>query len=831
MTKSKKQNLFAYLLFLIIIVAMYVLLTYDGHIYGSTIDWQNQHYLIPEYLRNLFYDTKDLFPNFTPNLGGGQNIYYVAYYGLFSPIILISYLFPFISMINYIILSSLILIYISTILFYHFLRKHSFSYDVALISSILFLCAGPLLYHTHRHIMFINYMPFLIIGFYGIDKYFFQKKSWLLILSVFLIIMTSFYYVVGSSIALYAYYIYLYLKNKKFKIKEFIISCLKACLPFIIGILMSMILILPTLYVLLNSRGDSASIITLGSLLKPDFSFRYLLHDPYSIGTISISLIACLYMFITRKKENIFLSIVILLISIFPIFNYVFNGTLYVDAKALIPFLPLVIIIVAKFLKILFSNRVNIAYIVITSLICIFISKSNVYAIWDLIICLVLLLVYYNFNCKKLFTLLLCIICIVPCIIVNETDDLLTKDEVYCKDNKALKSVIPTLYDDDDNIYRTENMVQRYMDINSVYDMNQYQTTIYSSAYNKIYNKFYYNVFNNSIPYRTRATMVSVNNPLFQIFMGEKYIITKGEAPLNSSLITEKDNVRFYRKDDVLPIGYSTNRILDYRTFNQLSYPNTVLSLLNNIIVNDESSNSQISNLKNTKLDYSIIKVDGVKYQKTTNGYKLQSSRDGSSIKLKINNNVKDKIMFIRFKNDNIPVKKKNEYYIEINGDRNKISHKTWKYYNGNEVFDYTLYDEDELDIKLSKGSFDISNIEVYLLDYNQLEKVADSVDEFIFDKKKTKGDNIVGSIDVTNDGYFTLSIPYDNGFKVYLDGEETKYEKVNTGFIGFKINKGHHDIKITYRAPFQRDGMILSSIGMLLYLCVIIYEKKTRKN
>ena len=44
------------------------------------------------------------------------------------------------------------------------------------------MCATPLLFHSHRHIMFINYMPFLILGLMGIDLYFDKKKSWLLIL-------------------------------------------------------------------------------------------------------------------------------------------------------------------------------------------------------------------------------------------------------------------------------------------------------------------------------------------------------------------------------------------------------------------------------------------------------------------------------------------------------------------------------------------------------------------------------------------------------------------------------------------------------------------------
>ena len=60
-----------------------------GYIFGSNMDWMKQHSVLPDYFRNLFYQTGNLFPNFAPQLGGGQNIFYLAYYGLYNPFILL----------------------------------------------------------------------------------------------------------------------------------------------------------------------------------------------------------------------------------------------------------------------------------------------------------------------------------------------------------------------------------------------------------------------------------------------------------------------------------------------------------------------------------------------------------------------------------------------------------------------------------------------------------------------------------------------------------------------------------------------------------------------
>lgn len=829
MTKTKKQNIFALSFFLLIIVLIYIYLTRSDCLYGSSVDWQNQHYLIPEYFRNLFYDTGKLFPNFAFNLGAGENIYYLSYYGLFSPIILISYLLPFVSMLNYIIFSSLTLLYLSAVLFYFFLRKNNYSFKVSLICSVMLLCSGPLLYHSHRHIMFMNYMPFLILGLYGIDKYFHKGKSWLLILSSFLMIMTSYYYSVGSLVVLFLYYTYLYLKNNEFKIKDYIINSFKIAVPFIISILLSMILLLPTVYVLLNSRGDGNTIIDIVNLLMPNTTFSYLLYSAYSVGTTAITLIALIYMVFTKKKENRFLGIILLLISIFPIFNYIFNGTLYVDSKSLIPFLPLVLLITAEFLKYMFNGKVNIFYVILIGIICSILSKSILITV-DTLGVILIILIFKHTKKVRVVGAYLCLLCFIIALLINDSDKLITKSEVDSSDNKALPELISHLYDKDANLYRTENMVERYMDINSIYNMDQYQTSIYSSTFNKTYNNFYYNVFNNAIPYRTKSTMVSVNNPLFQILMGERYIITKDEAPLNAKLIDEQSGVKLYEKEDVLPIGYASSHILSTKDFNKLNYPNNTISLLNNIVVDDNSSDSVVSNLKDTTIDFSVESTKDVKYEKTASGYKVVSTSNNGNIKLKLNTDVSNKIMYIRFKNDNIPTIKKNEFTITINGNKNKLSYKSWKYYNSNTTFDYTLYDDSQLDITFTKGTYYISDMEVYLLDYEDITNLNENVDEFIFDKDKTKGDNIVGNIDVTKDGYFNMSIPYDKGFNVYVDGKQTEYKETNIGFIGFKIAEGHHDIKITYKAPFRNISSILSMIGLVSSILLILYENKIKK-
>ena len=94
---TKKDYLNLGLLVLLYLIVIF-LITHGKYIYGSSVDWEVQHWAIPEYFRNLFYHTHELIPNFASNLGGGQNIFYFAYYGFLSPIMLISSLLPQVQM-------------------------------------------------------------------------------------------------------------------------------------------------------------------------------------------------------------------------------------------------------------------------------------------------------------------------------------------------------------------------------------------------------------------------------------------------------------------------------------------------------------------------------------------------------------------------------------------------------------------------------------------------------------------------------------------------------------------------------------------------------------
>ena len=91
---------------------------------------------------------------------------------------------------------------------------------------------------------------------------------------------------------------------------------------------------------------------------------------------------------------------------------------------------------------------------------------------------------------------------------------------------------------------------------------------------------------------------------------------------------------------------------------------------------------------------------------------------------------------------------------------------------------------------------------------------------------KSTKDSILSGKITVDESSYFNLNIPYDNGYKIYVDRKLVKYEKTDLAFIGFKLNKGTHDITVKYISPGLNISKNISILGMIMFLANLYIEQ-----
>lgn len=159
---------------------------------------------------------------------------------------------------------------------------------------------------------------------------------------------------------------------------------------------------------------------------------------------------------------------------------------------------------------------------------------------------------------------------------------------------------------------------------------------------------------------------------------------------------------------------------------------------------------------------------------------------------------------------------------ITINGIRNKLTDPQWKYQNNNNNFQYTLSSDkpiQKLKLKFSAGDYVISKPVMYTMEYQVLEDTSAEISPWQLHHDTLGDDTMAGSIQVKQDGWFVLAVPYDTGFHVTVDGKETAYSRTDTDFLGFPITQGEHQISITYTAPLAKAGKYCSAAGIGLTL------------
>ena len=801
LNKKDKLNLVIIIITFLIFI---LIITRFTNYYGSLLDWEAQHIAIPNTIRTLFYQNFNLFPDFILNIGAGQNIYYLSYYGLFNPYILISYLLPFIKMVDFISVIGMLIPIISAILTYIWLRKR-YDEKISFMTTILFIFSMSLSFHSHRHIMFINYMPFLILGLFGIDKKYDKNESSLLVISIFLIAISSFYYSISSYLVLIIYYIFKYLeKEEKIVIKDLFFKLLNLSLNFIHGILLSSIVLLPTAAVILNGREKTSVAINFIETLIPKINLLYFLYNPYGIGLTLISIVAIIYSLISKDLKYKFLSIILFLIMLFPVFNYILNALMYIDAKILIPFLPLIILVIANFLskltKNLISNKELIFIMLITA---ISIINSTMYIYIDLIVLSIVFFLYKKF--KKDFILHSIMLLVITVSIIFSLNDPLVDKKTFDKDYQSLKNIVNYIKKNDKSLYRIAIDYKNEAFINQIFDNSEVLiSTIYSSLNNKNYSNFYYEELLNNIKHRNRVITTTTLSDYYLSSLSNKYIVTKTTL-INKKLIQKIDNYNIYLNEAYKPMFYFSNNLISEEYYDKLKYYQKPLSLMNYDVVKEAKN----------EIDLKIEKINDINLVKT--GEYLEEKDKKYSINLG-----KVKRLFVRINMYDSPSCKSKDTYIDINNIRNKLTCKSWKYHNKNYTFDY-LTTSDVLNIKIKKGKYYIKDYEIYeIKDFNILKQKELNVEY--------KDSLFTSKVSLKEDGYFITSIPYDKGFKAYIDKKEVEVEKVNKAFVGFKVPKGEHSIVLKFTSPLKKESLIITFISFIVYLYLLWKEKNNEK-
>lgn len=850
-------------------------------IFGAKVDWLSQHSVLPDYFRQQFYATGKIFPEFAPNLGGGQNIYHFAYYGLYSPLILPSYLLPFVKMSDYIMVISITGLTVSVLLFYYWLKSRKMDTGVAFIISLMFLLAGPMIGQYSGQIMFVDYMPFLCLALIGVDRYFEKEKSGLFTVSVFLMIMTSFYFSIGGMLVLVLYGLHRYFEQRegcRVTVRGFLVDGLCFVRPMILAVLMSSFFLVPTVLALAGgrSKGQNTSLTT---LFVPQITVERFAYSIYGIGLTTLVITVLITGLLYRKVYERVLTYGCVIVLVIPVFAYLLNGGLYIRDKVFIPFLPLLCYLIAIYLEKCRKEKLSliagmVPYIITTVFVYIarnqFTSKGIEENVWKALLAeSVLFLICYvlycaaKSHCKETKEILMLALPSVLCLAVTMNTFYQMKPDRYVS-HKLYRDVageyneqaVKEALKNDGGYYRTEQMGnddENAADLNRIWDAGQNITSIYSSAYNSEYQTFRQKTFGLEEPFRNVMMQSVSKNPVFCRMMGVRYIVSDSDVT-GYALVKKCEKTGIYQNNDAAPVMYATDRVMTEKEYNKLAFPYNQTAFLEYAVVGEHTESSD-QNIMTAYAPVSLKMADNHKAQngagnRTTDigkkkgnerkvGTWIHEKEDGWKIHAKkikkITFSIRQvqqettqqegqrQILFLSFRVDNARPNK--DVAVWINGIRNKLSAKDHVYYNENKTFIYAvpLKDgEDTISVTFGKGKYQLSHVQAYLGSLQERSKTLYQ-SEVQVDKKLTKDNVIQGTIQVKNDGWFITSIPYDTHFKMYIDGKETKIQKVNTAFLGCEIGSGKHEVRIVYHAPGATAGKVFSMIGIVGFVLLLV--------
>ena len=138
-------------------------------------------------------------------------------------------------------------------------------------------------------------------------------------------------------------------------------------------------------------------------------------------------------------------------------------------------------------------------------------------------------------------------------------------------------------------------------------------------------------------------------------------------------------------------------------------------------------------------------------------------------------------------------------------------------------------------EISLS-GSADLANDEdmtLYLVEVNK--SLLDSLSSKAWSKAATFNEFRDGYISASytasdDDAYLFMSVPYDNGWTITVNGEAVQAQKVADCLMAVPVSQGENQIELSYCSPLLKEGIVISALawmGIIGFIVIRAVKKR----
>lgn len=316
------------------------------------------------------------------------------------------------------------------------------------------------------------------------------------------------------------------------------------------------------------------------------------------------------------------------------------------------------------------------------------------------------------------------------------------------------------------------------------------------------------------------------STPMVNDLLGINYIISKSGALNNSAMslmeIAEADNSHLYRSKYPMSIGFMMNsNILKL----ELAAADNPFEFQNDIVTLATGTKQGIFTRQPIH-DYTFNNAEGQKTDFGTFSFDVTDQKEKASATL-IYDGVEGAYLYGYAKNgpaETIDVKCDGQIADSgISADDYPI---VFPMGNGQEgsTFEATLnFEEDR-----AAGAF---TVQVYALNEEAFNKAYSELADEQLELTEFSDTKIKGIINVKRRGILYLSIPYERGWSIYVDGKKVSTTKIFDAMLGAEIGPGEHEIELKYFPDGLGKGIIISISATFLFILLVVAGNARKKH
>ena len=123
----------------------------------------------------------------------------------------------------------------------------------------------------------------------------------------------------------------------------------------------------------------------------------------------------------------------------------------------------------------------------------------------------------------------------------------------------------------------------------------------------------------------------------------------------------------------------------------------------------------------------------------------------------------------------------------------------------------------------------EIENVYMASYDKNSAEDAINCLSEFAAYDVKYSSHGLSFSIDVDDESDILVTMPYIDGYSIYIDGEKILYRPYRNALILIDADAGHHNVIISYKDPGIMVGLVIGFAVLLVSVILLMYYKNLK--